>query len=330
MRKLGIRVHSVFKISDVMNILVNNQKLDQVTEKRVMAWVRDNPSNIIPNVLNEFNTDQEMNHKRLGFKTRAEQSRHPFTKKLLSLIDHKQTNLCVALDLTSAPAILELADKVGPHICVLKLHVDLIQDFSLDKFVKPLQELAQKHNFFLFEDRKYADIGNTVSLQYNAGVYQTSLWSHIVNAHIVAGPGTVEGLKKGLRDPDNRVCILVAEMSSKGNLMDKNYSQAAYVQAKEHEDFVIGFVSQNRVTCEPQFVTFTPGVQLESKGDSLGQQYTTPEEAVSRGADIVIVGRGVSGADDPQAMARLYQERSYRAYTQQSLALNGVNGHTSA
>lgn len=46
----------------------------------------------------------------------------------------KQTNLSVAADLNVAQEILDLAEKIGPHICVFKTHVDIIADFS-EEFV---------------------------------------------------------------------------------------------------------------------------------------------------------------------------------------------------
>lgn len=59
----------------------------------------------------------------------------------------------------------------------------------------------------------------------------------------------------------------------------------------------------------------TPGVQMEVKQDDLGQQYNTPEHAVIHlGADIVVVGRGITKAQDPLVMAAKYQEILWKAY----------------
>lgn len=63
--------------------------------------------------------------------------------------------------------------------------------------------------------------------------------------------------------------------------------------------------------CHLNFV----GVQLHAGGDNLGQQYTSPEVAVqSHGADVIIVGRGITKSSDPAAMAKNYQTAGYNAY----------------
>jgi len=151
----------------------------------------------------------------LDFKARANLCKNSVGKKLFEIMHCKKTNLCVAADCTSFDQVLKLADLLGPHICLFKTHVDIITDFTEEK-IRQLVDLAAKHNFLIFEDRKFADIGNTVKHQFADGIYKISQWADLVNAHTLPGPGCVQGLKEAGQD---KACLLIAQMSSSGTLV---------------------------------------------------------------------------------------------------------------
>ena len=231
---------------------------------------------------------------------------HPLTKKILLCMEEKQTNVGIAADLTHAEALFNLIHQVGPHICILKTHIDILQDFS-PEVTRELQRLAAQYQFLIFEDRKFADIGQIVQHQYEGGMYRISDWADIINAHVLPGPGVIQGLK-GVGLSKNRGLLLIAQMSSAGNFLTEDYTKQTLALAQKHADFVIGFISQKKITKDPTFLHMTPGVQLQNKQDTLGQQYITPEQAfVENQTDIILVGRGICQAENPKAKAIEYQ-----------------------
>lgn len=251
----------------------------------------------------------------LSYAQRSGYSLNPTGARLLRLMDEKQTNLAVAADVTTAQELLRIADTLGPEICVLKTHIDILEDFT-SELPHKLRTLAEKHNFLIFEDRKFADIGNTVKWQYRDGVYRISDWSDITNAHIVPGPGIIEGLKEvGLAK--GRGLLLLAEMSPKGTLAKGAYTKQAVEWAQENADFVIGFICVHKLVDDPAFIHMTPGVQLAPGGDAFGQQYLTPQKVIQEHkSDLIIVGRGIYGSENPLLEAQKYRQAGWEAYRQ--------------
>ena len=309
-----LRLHAVLPLSRVLKTLEREGKMTKDLVDTVKAFIAANQTG--PNASgNEMGAAEPA--KRLKYADRAALSQNQCAKDLWALMERKRTNLCLSADVGTAAELLELADQLGPEICMLKTHCDLYPDFDHD-FGAKLGELAAKHDFMIFEDRKFADIGNTVVGQYSSGLHKIADWSHITNAHIVPGAGIIDGLKKvGL--PKGRGLLLLAEMSSAGTMANGAYTEAAVAMAAKHPDFVMGFISvrpaQWKAEWSKGLVQMTPGVQLGGGGDDMGQQYNTPDRVIKEcGSDVIIVGRGIYKAADPVAAAKEYRKAGWDAY----------------
>ena len=309
----GVKLHSLLTLPEVLDVLHLKVKIDQEMADKVREFLSANkfhPSAAKPKLPTSRGS-------KLSFEARADIAANPLTKRLFEIMHKKKSNLAVSVDLTTCEQVLNLVEKVGPHVCIVKTHVDILEDFT-PEFPNLLQKLAEKHSFVIFEDRKFADIGNTVKNQYCRGVYRISEWADMVNAHVVPGDGVIKGLKE-IGVPLERACLLIGEMSSTGNLATGEYTEAAVDMAKMHKDFVIGFISLSCLVDDPQFVHMTPGVQLNAGGDKLGQQYLTPSDVIiNRGSDVIIVGRGIYQAEDPVKAAVSFKQAAFNAYMERA------------
>lgn len=203
----------------------------------------------------------------------------------------------------------------------------MVEDFG-EGTVQGLKTLAKKHNFLIFEDRKFVDIGNTVQKQYHGGALRISEFADIVNMSVLGGDGIAEALSQvvcasDFPYPDERAFILLAEMTSKGSLATDSYTTKCVELARVHHKCIIGFVATRSLESVPvastpsegeDFLVFTTGVNQKSKGDKLGQQYQTPTDAIEGGADFIIAGRGIYAANDPVQSAQAYRKEGWEAY----------------
>lgn len=292
----GYRVHTLFNISEVCEILKSEGKLLDEEIARINDFLAGN----------EVKFEEK---KRLSYEQKLANTTNPHSKKLLEIAIAKNTNLIASADVITTEELLAFAEKVGPHIVALKTHIDIINDFDFDKTILPLRDIAEKHNFLLMEDRKFADIGSTQELQYSYGSYKISTWADLITSQVIGGYQSLDYFL-------NSGVIAILSMSSKGTLTDNHYFEEAQKIAIEHPN-VIGGVSQKPISEE--LLLFTPGVSLSDSGDGKGQQYNTPE-VVFRNlhTDFMIVGRGIYKANDAEKAALKYKIAGWNAY-QESL-----------
>lgn len=288
----GFRVHTLFTISEVCSILREEGHLDEEEVQRINDFLAGNAVKF-----------QE--EKRLSYEDKLNQCEHSVAQKLLQIAIEKKSNLIASADVTTTQELLDLAEKVGPHIVALKTHIDILLDFDPDKTILPLKDLAAKYNFLLMEDRKFADIGNTQELQFSYGMYKISNWADFVTAQVIAGYDSLDCFR-------NVGVVAILGMSSKGTLTDQNYRDEATKVALSHPN-VFGGVSQNKIPNE--LLLFTPGINLSDSGDGKGQQYNSPEHAFKNlKTDFIIVGRGIYKSEDAEKSALSYKIAGWNAY----------------
>ena len=288
----GYRVYTLFTITEVVKIL---HEAGEIDAEQVAA-------------IHDFLARKQVKFeegKRLSYEQKLEVVKHPTAKKLLQTAINKKSNLIVSADVLTTSELLNLVEKVGPHIAALKTHIDIIKDFDHDKTILPLVDLARKHNFLLMEDRKFADIGSTQELQFSKGVYQISKWADMVTSHLIAGKKSLECFK-------NVGVISILGMSSEGTLTDAHYQEEG-LKIVEEQPNIMGCVAQRKINKE--MLLFTPGVSLEQVGDDKGQQYNTPDHVFHNlHTDFIIVGRGVYQAEDAEKSSKNYREIGWEAY----------------
>lgn len=288
----GYKVHTLFNISEVCTILRENGELTDDEIKRIQDFLQGNHIQFEEKV-------------RPSYEQKLEAAQHSVSKKLLETALAKQSNLIASADVTTTQELLDLAEKVGPHVIALKTHIDIISDFEYEKTITPLKALAAKHNFLLMEDRKFADIGNTQELQFTSGVFKITDWADFVTSQVIGGFESLDCFK-------NVGVVAIIGMSSKGALTTSAYREEALKIASSHPN-VIGGVSQNALPEE--MLLFTPGVNLADSGDGKGQQYNTPEHVFKTlHTDFIIVGRGIYKAENAEQAAQTYKNEGWKAY----------------
>ena len=153
---MNLSVSCVLNISFVMEVLEEKNLLSPEVVKSAKKFIEDNQV---------WPPPPSSPAKPLTYTERATLTKNKVAKQVFELMERKKTNLCLSADTTDKQKLLELIDQTGPHLCMLKTHIDTIDDFDTE-LVEKIGELAKKHDFVVFEDRKFADIGHTVSNQF--------------------------------------------------------------------------------------------------------------------------------------------------------------------
>ncbi len=212
----------------------------------------------------------------------------------------------LALDTTDLDVAKSLATRVKTHIGGIKLGLEFFSAHGHHG----VHEMARV-GLPLFLDLKLHDIPNTVAKAVQA---LRPLEPAILTIHGAGGRAMMEDAKAAASDHTKVVAVTVLTSLDNEDLVSIGVSGAAQEQAERlaalaHDSGLDGIVCSGREVAAIRktwrdgfFVV--PGVR-PANGAAVDQKRTvTPAEAMRAGASIIVVGRPISKADDPDLAAR--------------------------
>lgn len=220
--------------------------------------------------------------------------------------------LIFALDVPTQKEALALVDRLGAAVSFYKIGLELAMSGEYFAILAALKARGKK----VFADLKFFDIPQTVG---NAVKNLSRQGADFVTVHgdpqiiqaAVQNQGTMKVLAvtvlTSMADEDLRLMGYadnVANSVRRRALYSAEY-RAAGVIASAHEASMIRSVTHD---INPNFLIVTPGIRLEKTSDD--QKRTLGmEEALSQGADYLVIGRPIRDAADPYETALTIQQR---------------------
>ena len=223
--------------------------------------------------------------------------------------------LIVALDLADPAKARTLATLLAPEVGMFKVGKQLFVNAG-PNIVRTIHDLGGE----VFLDLKFHDIPNTVAA---AAVEAARLGVKLFNVHVSGGPemmqqtaAAVEDVceKESLRRPSVLgVTVLTSLDGSDLEALGIQGPVPAHVvrlARMAQEAGLAGVVCaaqevpEIRRACGDAFMLVTPGIRPAGQQAGDQKRVMTPGDAVRAGIDFIVVGRPITGADDPVAAAR--------------------------
>jgi orotidine-5'-phosphate decarboxylase len=236
--------------------------------------------------------------------------------------------IVVALDLASVADARAFIARVSPDRCRLKVGLELYTAAG-PTFVRDLVD----RGFGVFLDLKFHDIPNTVE---RACRQAAALGVELLTVHCLGGRAMLEAARRGASSDDGRpeareegrpdersslisprarpkvlgVTLLtslasvdLSEIGLAGSVADRAAALAELARAAGLDGVVCAPTEAEalRRRFGRDFLLVTPGVRPAGTSADDQQRVLTPREAIARGADLLVIGRPITRADDPAA-----------------------------
>jgi orotidine-5'-phosphate decarboxylase len=228
-------------------------------------------------------------------------SKHPFCMIV-------KNPICVALDTPDIAKARSLARALKPHAGYMKIGMEFFYANGAAGY-----ELVAAEGLPIFLDLKLHDIPNTVA-QGLTSLMKLSPRPAIVNVHAQGGLEMMKAARDAVGHQAKLIAVTILTSLSNVDIhhagLDSNRDTAAHalnLAKLTHEAGLDGIVCSPldlagvRATLPRTFLTVVPGIRPAEASAQDQKRIATPRAAIDSGADILVIGRAITGADDPIA-----------------------------
>jgi orotidine-5'-phosphate decarboxylase len=214
--------------------------------------------------------------------------------------------IAVALDAPNLDTAARWANLVTPHVSTVKIGLELYLRYGPEA----VASVRGASNVAVFLDLKLNDIPATVA---GAARSVARLRPELLTVHAVGGMAAVRAAVEAA--PDTKI-VAVTVLTSLGDTDLERLGVAGPVGDAVRRLAALAVEAGARgLVCSPREVAavraevgtditlITPGVRPAGSEANDQARIATPEEALQAGADLLVIGRPITGAADPGAAA---------------------------
>lgn len=219
--------------------------------------------------------------------------------------------ICVALDTTDIARARQLARLLRPHVGWLKVGMEFFYAHGAAGY-----QAVAAEGLPVFLDLKLHDIPNTVAAAMSA-LMQLDPCPAMVNVHATGGADMMKAARQAVAGRARLIAVTILTSLSDDDVWRVGFETAKDTQehARDLAELALAAgldgvvcsphdVTGIRHATAPHFLTVVPGIRPADAATQDQKRVATPSAAVAAGADILVIGRAITGAADPADAAR--------------------------
>ena len=219
--------------------------------------------------------------------------------------------IIVAVDETQLSSFKQTVDSLDSNLCMIK-----VGSVSFNAIGHEALTYVASKGFEIFLDLKLHDIPNTVKKSIEGLI---SLPIDMMTIHTSGGLEMMKAAKKAVSDTNIKIFGVTALTSLSDEDTSVIFQRTASNQVKAMLDLaqeaqIDGVVCSphelDLVVARKSLLSLTPGIRLSKSADDQSR-VMTPKDAISKGADYIVIGRPITNASNiSEALQEIYNSIS--------------------